>query len=51
MAANPLCHKAHGHTFGLRVKAMVLVQYKLFYVKEFLIIDYSKAFCNAVLGK
>ena len=28
---------------------MLLVQCKLFYVKEFLIIDYSKAFCNAIL--
>jgi hypothetical protein len=40
-------HKAHGHAFGLRVKAMLLAQCKLFYVKEFLI----KAFCNAILGK
>jgi hypothetical protein len=32
-------HKAHGK--GLRVKAMLLVQCKLFYVKEFLITDYS----------
>jgi hypothetical protein len=32
-------HKAHGHghAFGLRVKAMLLAQCKLFYVKEFLI--------------
>ena len=44
-------HKAHGHAFGLRVKAMLLAQCKLFYVKEFLITDYSKAFCNAILGK
>jgi hypothetical protein len=44
--ASPL-HKAHGHAFGLRVKAMLLAQCKLFYVKEFLI----KAFCNAILGK
>jgi hypothetical protein len=44
-------HKAHGHAFGLRVKAMLLAQCKLFYVKEFLITDYSKDFCNAILGK
>jgi hypothetical protein len=45
-------HKAHGHAFGLRVKAMLLAQCKLFYVKEFLITDYSKTFCiNAILGK
>jgi hypothetical protein len=25
-------HKAHGHSFGLRVKAMLLAQRKLFYV-------------------
>jgi hypothetical protein len=42
-------HKAHGHSFGLRVKAMLLVQCKLFYVKEFLITDYCKAFYNAIL--
>jgi hypothetical protein len=30
---------------------MVLAQCKLFYVKEFLITDYSKAFCNALLEK
>jgi hypothetical protein len=46
-----LRHKAHGHAFGLRVKAMLLAQCKLFDVKEFLITDYSKEFCNAVLGK
>ena len=28
---------------------MLLVQCKLFYVNEFLIIYYSKAFCNAIL--
>jgi hypothetical protein len=29
-------HKAHGHhAFGLRVKAMLLVQCKLLYVKDF----------------
>jgi hypothetical protein len=39
-------HKALGHAFGLRVKVMVLAQCKLFYVK-----DYSKACCNAILGK
>jgi hypothetical protein len=39
-------HKTHGHAFGLRVKAMLLAQCKLFYVKEFLITDYSKAFYN-----
>jgi hypothetical protein len=49
-------HKAHGHAFGLRVKTMLLAQCKLFYVKEFLITNYSnshysKAFCNAILGK
>jgi hypothetical protein len=44
-------HKGHGHAFGLRVKTMLLAQYKLFYVKEFLITDYSKAFCTAILGK
>ena len=44
-------HKVHGLAFGLRVKAMLLAQCKLFYVKEFLITDYSKAFCNAILGK
>ena len=44
-------HKAHGHAFGLRAKTMLLAQYKLFYVKEFLITDYSKAFCTAILGK
>jgi hypothetical protein len=27
-------HKVHGHAFGLRVKAMLLAQCKLFYVKE-----------------
>jgi hypothetical protein len=32
-----------------KVKAMLLAQCK--YVKEFLITDYSKAFCNAILGK
>jgi hypothetical protein len=42
--------RALGHVFGLRVKAMLLAQCKLFYV-EFLITDYSKAFCNAKLGK
>jgi hypothetical protein len=41
----------HGHAFGLRAKTMLLAQYKLFYVKEFLITDYSKAFCTAILGK
>ena len=37
----------HGHAFGLRIKTMLLVQCKLFYdyAKEFLITDYSKAFC------
>ena len=40
-------HKAHGHASGLRVKAMLLVQCKLFYMKR--IIDYSKAFCNATV--
>ena len=45
-------HKAHGHAF----KTMLLAQCKLFYVKEFLITNYSnshysKAFCNAILGK
>jgi hypothetical protein len=45
-------HKAHVHAFGLRVvKAMVLAQWKLFYVKESLITDYSKAFYSAILGK
>jgi hypothetical protein len=44
-------HKVHGHSFGLRVKAMLLAQCKLFYVKEFLITDYSKAFYNAILGE
>jgi hypothetical protein len=39
-------HKALGYAFGLRVKVMVLAQCKLFYVK-----DYSKALCNAILGK
>jgi ribose 1,5-bisphosphokinase PhnN len=28
-------HKAHGHAFGLRVKAMLLAQCKLFYVKDY----------------
>jgi hypothetical protein len=40
--------KLHGHAFGLRVKAMLLAQCKLFYVKEFLITNYCKAFCNAI---
>jgi hypothetical protein len=44
-------HKVHGHAFGLRVKAMLLAQCKLFYVKQLLITDYSKAFCIAILGK
>jgi hypothetical protein len=43
--------KPMGHAFGLRAKTMLLAQYKLFYVKEFLITDYSKAFCIAILGK
>ena len=30
---------------------MLLAQCKLFYMKEFLITDYSKVFCNAILGK
>jgi hypothetical protein len=34
--SHAVLHKAHGHAFGFRVKAMVLVQCKLFYVKEFL---------------
>jgi hypothetical protein len=33
----------------VRVKAMLLAQCKLFYVKEFLITDYSKEFCNATV--
>ena len=37
-------HKAHGHAFGLRVKVMLLAQCKLFYVKKFLITDYSHIF-------
>jgi hypothetical protein len=37
--------------FWLKIKAMLLAQCKLFYAKEFLITDYSKAFCNAILGK
>jgi hypothetical protein len=49
--SHAVCHKAHGHAFGLRVKAMLLAQFKLFYVKEFLITDYSKAFCSAILRK
>ena len=44
-------HKAHGDAFGLRVKDMLLAQCKLFYVKEILITDYSKAFCNSILEK
>jgi hypothetical protein len=40
-------HKAHGHAFDFRVK----VQCTLFYLKKFLITDYSKAICNAILGK
>jgi hypothetical protein len=39
------------HQFGLRAKTMLLAQYKLFYVKEFLFTDYSKSFYNAILGK
>jgi hypothetical protein len=34
----------------VRVKAMLLAHCKLFYVKKFLITDYSKAFCNAILS-
>jgi hypothetical protein len=41
----------HGYAFGLRAKTMLLAQYKLFYVKEFLVTDYSKAFCTAIQGK
>jgi hypothetical protein len=49
--SHALRHKAHGHAFESRVKAMLLPQCKLFRVKEFLITDYSKAFCNVILGK
>jgi hypothetical protein len=45
-------YKAHAWPcfFGLRVKAMLLAQCKLFYVKEFLITDYSKAFQHTSHG-
>jgi hypothetical protein len=42
-------HKAHGHAFGFRVKAMLLAQCKP--CEEFLITDYNKAFYNAILWK
>jgi hypothetical protein len=44
-------HKAHWPWPCLWLKSEDHAQYKLFYVKEFLITDYSKAFCTAILGK
>jgi hypothetical protein len=37
--------------FNFTKRDALFYECKLFYVKEFLITDYSKAFCNAILAK